>query len=130
MAQHRTRPIPKRFKKLFCYVRISTDPQVDGNGVERQREAMQREILRRVTEMGVQYEEIVWLADFGRSAYHGHHITRGMMGELMEHARFAAEKLAKVALFESPRALLDLYCLEPGQEQRVHQHGPRRGTAS
>lgn len=41
---------------------------------------------------------------------------------LMDHARFAAEKLAKVALFESPRALLDLYCLEPGQEQRVHQH--------
>lgn len=41
---------------------------------------------------------------------------------LAEHARFQAEKLAKVPLFESPRALLDVYCLEPGQEQRVHNH--------
>lgn len=30
--------------------------------------------------------------------------------------------LNKVPLFESERLLFDLYCLRPGQSQRVHQH--------
>lgn len=37
-------------------------------------------------------------------------------------ARFAAEKMAKVNLFESPRLFCDLYCLEPGQTQKDHAH--------
>jgi quercetin dioxygenase-like cupin family protein len=37
-------------------------------------------------------------------------------------ARFAAEKLQKVALFESSRFFCDLYCLTPGQSQRMHSH--------
>lgn len=37
-------------------------------------------------------------------------------------ARFAAEKMAKVNLFESPRLFCDLYCLEPGQAQKDHAH--------
>jgi len=37
-------------------------------------------------------------------------------------ARFAAEKMQKVALFESGRFFCDLYCLAPGQSQRVHSH--------
>ncbi len=40
-----------------------------------------------------------------------------------EHAKFAADKMAKVALATTTRAQLDLYCLEPGQEQKVHTHG-------
>jgi len=36
--------------------------------------------------------------------------------------RFAAEKMQKVALFESGRFFCDLYCLAPGQSQRVHSH--------
>lgn len=38
-------------------------------------------------------------------------------------ARFAKEKMQKVALFESDRFFCDLYCLEPGQSQKVHSHG-------
>ena len=37
-------------------------------------------------------------------------------------ARFAAEKMQKVGLFESDRFFCDLYCLAPGQSQRVHSH--------
>lgn len=38
-------------------------------------------------------------------------------------ARFAAEKLAKTNLFDSPRMFLDVYGLLPGQSQKPHRHG-------
>ena len=41
---------------------------------------------------------------------------------LAEHAKWEADKMAKVALATTPRAQLDLYCLEPGQSQKVHSH--------
>jgi quercetin dioxygenase-like cupin family protein len=41
---------------------------------------------------------------------------------LTEHAKFQADKMAKIALATTPRAQLDLYCLEPGQSQKVHSH--------
>jgi quercetin dioxygenase-like cupin family protein len=41
---------------------------------------------------------------------------------LAEHAKFQADKMAKIALATTPRAQLDLYCLEPGQGQMVHSH--------
>lgn len=37
-------------------------------------------------------------------------------------ARFDAAKMQKVNLFESPRMFCDVYCLLPGQEQKVHAH--------
>ena len=36
--------------------------------------------------------------------------------------RFSAEKMQKVNLFETPRMFCDIYCLEPGQEQKLHRH--------
>ena len=36
--------------------------------------------------------------------------------------RFAPDKMQKVALFQSTGFFLDLYCLEPGQEQKPHAH--------
>jgi quercetin dioxygenase-like cupin family protein len=39
-----------------------------------------------------------------------------------ERARFAADKMVKVALATTPRAQLDLYGLEPGQSQTPHVH--------
>ena len=39
-----------------------------------------------------------------------------------EHAKFQGDKMAKIALATTPRAQLDLYCLEPGQSQKVHSH--------
>ena len=36
--------------------------------------------------------------------------------------RFSAEKMQKVNLFETANFFTDLYCLEPGQEQKVHAH--------
>ena len=36
--------------------------------------------------------------------------------------RFAPEKMQKVNLFETDRMFCDLYCLQPGQAQKVHAH--------
>lgn len=37
-------------------------------------------------------------------------------------AAFAEEKMQKVNLFESPRLFCDVYCLKPGQAQKLHAH--------
>ncbi|MCZ6793752.1 MAG: cupin domain-containing protein [Planctomycetota bacterium] len=36
--------------------------------------------------------------------------------------RFSGEKMSKVNLFETPRFFCDVYCLQPGQSQRLHTH--------
>ena len=41
---------------------------------------------------------------------------------IKDRAEFRADKMAKIALAATPRALLDLYCLEPNQEQKPHAH--------
>ncbi len=38
------------------------------------------------------------------------------------HVGTNPEKFYKATLFESPRLLLGLNCLEPGQSQRMHDH--------
>ena len=42
--------------------------------------------------------------------------------DIQEARQFAADKMAKVNLFETPRFFLDLYCLEPKQAQNLHRH--------
>src|ERR1051325_3238441 len=41
---------------------------------------------------------------------------------IMDSRRFAAEKMQKVNLLETPHLFCDVYCLEPGQEQKPHTH--------
>ncbi len=41
---------------------------------------------------------------------------------ITEAVQFSSEKMQKVNLFESPRMFCDIYCLEPGQIQKVHSH--------
>jgi mannose-6-phosphate isomerase-like protein (cupin superfamily) len=41
---------------------------------------------------------------------------------LDELRRFAADKMVKASVFATPRMFYDLYCLEPGQAQKVHSH--------
>jgi mannose-6-phosphate isomerase-like protein (cupin superfamily) len=40
-----------------------------------------------------------------------------------DHVAMQADRMARVALAATPRALLDLYCLAPGQSQKPHTHG-------
>ncbi len=42
--------------------------------------------------------------------------------DVMELRRFAADKMQKINLFETKNFFCDIYCLEPGQEQKVHAH--------
>ena len=37
-------------------------------------------------------------------------------------SKFSSEKMQKNSLFASDQLFCDVYCLEPGQEQRVHAH--------
>ena len=36
--------------------------------------------------------------------------------------RFSPDKLQKLNLFETDRFFCDVYCLDPGQEQKAHAH--------
>jgi quercetin dioxygenase-like cupin family protein len=45
-----------------------------------------------------------------------------VIADYHKFVRFDQEKMAKVNLFESHRMFADLYCLLPGQQQRVHTH--------
>ncbi len=42
---------------------------------------------------------------------------------LSEFSQFSAEKMKKNNLFQTPRFFCDVYCFEPGQEQKGHVHG-------
>jgi quercetin dioxygenase-like cupin family protein len=45
-----------------------------------------------------------------------------MFADYRAHAGTSPEKFFKSTLFQSPRLLLGLNCLEPGQEQHAHTH--------
>lgn len=42
--------------------------------------------------------------------------------DVLAHLRFAPEKMQKINLFETRNFFCDVYCLEPGQEQKAHAH--------
>lgn len=42
---------------------------------------------------------------------------------LQDFEAFSPEKMAKNALFNSRHMFFDLYCLLPGQAQKIHAHG-------
>ena len=42
---------------------------------------------------------------------------------LADFKQFSSEKMKKNNLFETPRFFCDIYCFEPGQEQKGHIHG-------
>ena len=43
--------------------------------------------------------------------------------KLSDVVEFSTEKLKKVSLFDTDNFFCDVYCLEPGQSQKVHSHG-------
>lgn len=45
-----------------------------------------------------------------------------MFADYRAHTGASAGKFFKSTLFQSPRLLLGLNCLEPGQEQHIHTH--------
>lgn len=43
--------------------------------------------------------------------------------KLRDYEHFSNEKMKKNNLFQTPRFFCDVYCFEPGQEQKGHVHG-------
>lgn len=41
---------------------------------------------------------------------------------IFDACRFSSEKMQKVNLFSTGDLFVDVYCLEPGQQQKVHTH--------
>ena len=41
---------------------------------------------------------------------------------VLESINFSSEKMKKVSLFDTDNFFCDIYCLEPGQLQKVHSH--------
>ncbi|MGQ0810740.1 MAG: cupin domain-containing protein [Nitrospiraceae bacterium] len=42
---------------------------------------------------------------------------------LKDYQQFSVEKMKKNNIFQTPRFFCDVYCFEPGQEQKGHVHG-------
>ncbi|TAJ25691.1 MAG: cupin domain-containing protein [Nitrospirae bacterium] len=42
---------------------------------------------------------------------------------LADYQQFSHEKMKKNNIFQTPRFFCDVYCFEPGQEQKGHIHG-------
>jgi quercetin dioxygenase-like cupin family protein len=42
---------------------------------------------------------------------------------LSDYQQFSSEKMKKNNIFQTPRFFCDVYCFEPGQEQKGHIHG-------
>jgi quercetin dioxygenase-like cupin family protein len=43
--------------------------------------------------------------------------------KLSDYQQFNNEKMKKNNIFQTPRFFCDIYCFEPGQEQKGHVHG-------
>ena len=43
--------------------------------------------------------------------------------KLSDYGQFSSEKMKKNNIFQTPRFFCDVYCFEPGQEQKGHVHG-------
>ncbi len=41
---------------------------------------------------------------------------------LLDYQQFSVEKMKKNNIFQTPRFFCDVYCFEPGQEQKGHVH--------
>ena len=42
---------------------------------------------------------------------------------ISDYQLFSSEKMKKNNMFQTPRFFCDIYCFEPGQEQKGHIHG-------
>ena len=42
---------------------------------------------------------------------------------ISDYQLFSREKMKKNSMFQTPRFFCDIYCFEPGQEQKGHIHG-------
>jgi quercetin dioxygenase-like cupin family protein len=45
------------------------------------------------------------------------------VANLSDYQQFSGDKMKKNNIFQTPRFFCDVYCFEPGQEQKGHIHG-------
>ncbi|MGY3584565.1 DNA invertase Pin-like site-specific DNA recombinase [Bradyrhizobium sp. USDA 4341] len=88
-----SQPLPK----AFSYIRMSTDLQLKGDSLRRQREASRKYAERH----GLELVENVDLHDIGVSAYKGKHLASGAFGRFLEAVRERKIERGSYLLVES-----------------------------
>jgi quercetin dioxygenase-like cupin family protein len=65
---------------------------------------------------------LIFVALFmGMFHYNRPHLTMETRN-IRDLIHFSEEKMQKLPMFESAKYFCDLYCLRPGQDQRIHSH--------
>ena len=66
----------------------------------------------------------MWIDAAPQSTFHNPQSTIFFMETRNVHdlVRFSDDKMQKIPLFDSEKYFCDLYCLKPGQDQRIHSH--------
>jgi DNA invertase Pin-like site-specific DNA recombinase len=65
--------------RVYSYIRFSSSEQAGGDSLRRQTEAARRFAAAN----GMELDESLTMQDLGRSAYAGHHVTEGALGEFL-----------------------------------------------
>ncbi|NNS06228.1 recombinase family protein [Erwinia sp. JH02] len=74
-------------KRCFVYHRVSSDQQTDGSGMQRQADLLDSYLIRTGLCSEMDDPEPIILADGGISAFKGHNLTHGELGQWMEQVR-------------------------------------------
>ncbi|AXU95910.1 hypothetical protein CI789_12095 [Erwinia persicina] len=74
-------------KRCFVYHRVSSEQQMDGSGIQRQAELLESYLVSTGLCSEMDDPEPIILADGGISAWKGHNITHGELGQWMEQVR-------------------------------------------
>ena len=48
--------------------------------------------------------------------------------DLLDYQQVSSEKMKKNNMFQTPRFFCDIYCFEPGQEQKGHIYGEQENS--
>jgi len=83
--------------RCYSYVRFSTVEQAKGDSLRRQTKAA----ARFAAEHGLELDEDLTFRDLGRSAYAGHHATKGRLGEFLTACREGLVPRGSVLLVEA-----------------------------
>lgn len=89
--------IPNDRRKAYSYVRMSTDLQLKGDSLRRQREASRKYAEKH----GLELVEDIDLHDIGVSAYKGKNLASGAFGRFLEAVRDGKIDLGSYLLVES-----------------------------
>ena len=83
--------------KVYSYIRFSTPEQAKGGSEERQDDGARRY----AKEIGLPFDEMLHMADYGKSAHHAVHISKGVFGVFLHCIKTGKVAKGSVLVVES-----------------------------